>query len=60
MGAIAVGEQVVTDEAVCLLCCACVKHCPSGARVAGHTRMKQLGERLSANCRERKEPETYL
>jgi ferredoxin len=60
MGAIAVGDEVETDEQACILCCACVKHCPSGARVCDHTWMRQAGEWLSANHRERKEPEVYL
>jgi len=58
--AIVVGDQVMTDQDACIMCCACVKYCPTGARVCDHTWMKQAGEWLSANCRERKEPESYV
>ena len=58
--AIVVGDQVMTDQDACIMCCACVKYCPTGARVCDHTWMKQAGEWLSANCRERKEPEIYV
>lgn len=58
--AIVVRDQVRTDQEACIMCCACVKHCPTGARVCDHTWMKQAGEWLSANHRERKEPEIYV
>jgi ferredoxin len=59
-GAIAVGDRVETDGTLCILCLACVKYCPTGARVGDSTRMKRLGEWLSAEHRARKEPETYM
>jgi len=58
--AITVGEIVVTDRSLCIKCCACVKTCPTGARVMADQRMRQIAEKLSSTCRERKEPETYL
>jgi ferredoxin len=58
--AITVGETVVTDRSLCIRCCACVKICPSGARVMADQRMRQIAEKLSTTCHERKEPETYL
>jgi ferredoxin len=58
--AIVVGDQVMTDQDLCIMCCACVKYCPTGARVCDHTWMRQAGEWLSANCRERKESEIYV
>jgi ferredoxin len=58
--AITVRDEVLTDQDACIMCCACVKNCPTGARVCDHTWMKQAGEWLSANYRERKEPEIYV
>jgi ferredoxin len=58
--AITVNETMKTNADVCIVCCACVKACPTGARVADHPRIKQSQEWLSTNCRQRKEPETFL
>jgi ferredoxin len=58
--AIVVRDEVMTDQDACIMCCACVKHCSTGARVCDHTWMKQAGKWLSANYRERKEPEIYV
>ena len=58
--AITVGETVVTDQSLCIKCCACVKTCTTGARVMADQRMREIAEKLSTSCRERKEPETYL
>jgi ferredoxin len=58
--AITVGDTVVTDRGLCIRCCACVKFCPNGARVMLDQRIKQVAEKLSATCRERKEPEMYM
>jgi ferredoxin len=59
-GAISVGDKVITEEDACIMCCACVKYCPTSARVCDHTWMKRAGEWLSANYRDRKEPETFV
>lgn len=53
---IAVGRP---DEA-CIACCACVKSCPTGARVMEQAPLLQIAEKLSAQCAERKDPEVYL
>lgn len=58
--AITLGETATTDADRCIKCCACVKSCAPGARVMDNPRLKQVAEMLSANCRERKEPETFL
>jgi ferredoxin/flavodoxin len=58
--AITMNEILQTDSDACIVCCACVKACPTGARVMEHPRVKQSQEWLSTNCRERKEPETFL
>lgn len=57
---VCVGDTVTTDKKACIRCCACVKACPSGARSMDAPRIIQIAEWLSTNCRERKEPETYL
>jgi ferredoxin len=58
--AITMRETVVTDQSLCIRCCACVKACSTGARVMTDQRMRQIAEKLSTTCHERKEPETYL
>jgi len=58
--AITVRDTVITDQNACILCSACVKKCPTGARVWEDPRIKKVAKWLSANCRERKEPEMYL
>jgi ferredoxin len=58
--AIALRDTVVTDARACILCCACVKNCPTGARVIEHPRVLRSARWLSENCSERKEPELYL
>ena len=58
--AIAVREAAATDAALCIRCCACVKVCAIGARRMEDPRIRQVAEWLSANFRERREPETIL
>jgi ferredoxin len=58
--AITVDDTVMTDTSACILCCACIKNCPTQARVVEDPRIRQAAEWLSANCRERKEPEMYV
>jgi ferredoxin len=58
--AITVGDTVVTDRSLCIRCCACVKTCSTGARVMADQRIRQIAEKLSTTCHERKEPEAYL
>lgn len=53
-------DTVVTDASLCIRCCACAKTCSLGARTMDDLRIRQVSEQLSKNCRERKEPETYL
>jgi ferredoxin len=53
-------DSVVSDGNMCILCCACVKDCPEGARVVEDATAREKMEKLSVNCRERKEPEIYL
>jgi ferredoxin len=58
--AITVGEGVLTDQSLYILCYACVKGCPTGARVMEHPRILETTAWLHNSCRERKEPEIYL
>lgn len=58
--AITVRDTVVTDQSVYIRCCACVRICSTGARIMEDSRIRQMAEQLSMNCRERKEPETYI
>ena len=53
-------DSVVSDGNICILCCACVKDCPEGARVVEDPAARERTEKLSTNCKERKEPEVYL
>lgn len=59
-GAITVSDTVTTDRSVCIRCCACIKACSTGARIMEDSRIRQVAEQLSMNCRKRKEPETYM
>jgi len=60
-GAITVTDRgVATDVGGCILCCACVKNCPTGARSMGDPILKEIAERLSATCIERKAPEFFM
>jgi ferredoxin len=52
-------SYVFTDQDACLLCCACVRVCPNGARIR-RPRMLYGTESLSNNYPERKEPEKFL
>lgn len=58
--AIVIAETTATDPAFCLRCCACIKNCPAGARKMEDQQIRQLTKWLTDNCRDRKEPETYL
>jgi ferredoxin len=53
-------DQIIhMNEETCLWCCACVRNCPTGARLM-RPRMLQSQEDLNKGYPERKEPETYL
>lgn len=58
--AITVGETVETDPSLCIFCTACVKNCPSDARVWEHPWVLGATEWLYTNFSERKEPDTFL
>ncbi|WP_022850703.1 4Fe-4S dicluster domain-containing protein [Limisalsivibrio acetivorans] len=44
----------------CILCNACVKTCPTGARYLDIPQVKQWSKWLHENCADRKEPEIYF
>jgi NAD-dependent dihydropyrimidine dehydrogenase PreA subunit len=54
------GEAVITEPERCLLCQACVKNCPTGARVMEVERIKKVADWLRTNYARRKEPEMFL
>ena len=59
--AVKVGEdKMATDRGKCILCCACVKTCPTRARQLAGPGVSQLAQRLTALCRDRKEPEFFF
>lgn len=57
--AISINGRVATDIALCIRCCACVKNCPTGARVWEDSMMKKITHWLNENCRTRKEPQIF-
>lgn len=48
--------KVLTDPALCIRCCACVKACPAGMR----TYSTPFAAFLHEHCSARREPETFL
>jgi ferredoxin len=58
--AIRIEQTVITDAGTCIRCCACVKICSDEARSMQDSRIREVAERLSKNCSDRKEPEIYL
>ncbi|MHA2059317.1 MAG: EFR1 family ferrodoxin [Candidatus Ranarchaeia archaeon] len=60
VAAITIGNTVETDPASCTFCTACVKNCPTNARLWEHPRILKGTEWLHTNFHKRKEPETYL
>jgi ferredoxin len=57
--AISINGSVATDIALCIRCCACVKNCPTGARVWEDGMIKKIATWLNENCRTRKEPQIF-
>ncbi len=53
-------KRVETDPKRCIMCCACVKSCPENARIITAPRIKKIAQRLSEQCHNPKQPETFL
>jgi ferredoxin len=60
MEAITVGEMVETDQQRCIFCCACVKRCPSQARIMEAEPIKKIAQWLYTNCRKPKTAVTFF
>jgi ferredoxin len=58
--AITVKPEAVTDRNSCILCCACVRACRSGARVMRDGKIEFVTNWLFTNCSTRKQPVTFL
>ena len=58
--AIALNDRVTTSTQLCILCCACVKNCPSGSRVMAEPGVLQIAEWLRENCRDPRQPELFF
>jgi ferredoxin len=56
VGAIELENYSLIDKEKCILCCACIKSCPENARTMKNGIVKDIAIRLSAMCKERKEP----
>ena len=59
-GAITIRGGVASDPGTCILCHACVKHCPEQAMVFDAAPVRTIAEWLVSTCTERKEPEWFL
>jgi ferredoxin len=59
VAAIAIDEGVTTKTRLCIRCCACVKNCPTGARVWEDSTMQTIAKWLNEHCSVRKEPKIF-
>lgn len=58
---ITVGDDTVTtDQSGCIACCACIKNCPTRARIYTATHIANISKWLYENHSERKAPEFFL
>jgi ferredoxin len=57
--AISIDKDVETEIERCIRCCACIKNCPTGARVMEDSHWKNIADWLNENCSIRKEPEIF-
>ncbi len=57
--AITINGNVATSIELCIRCSACIKNCPSGARVWEDSMMKTITAWLNENCSARKEPQIF-
>lgn len=54
------GDVSVIDKWQCIICFACIKNCPSGAKQMVDPHFNNAIDRLQIMCRQRKEPEIFL
>ncbi len=59
-GAISFKKGVQTDPTLCTMCCACIKACKRRARIVISEVVPISRERLAENCKDRKQPLTFL
>jgi ferredoxin len=57
--AISINGSVATEIELCIRCCACIKNCPTGARVMEDSKWKNIAAWLNENCSSRKEPQIF-
>jgi len=57
--AVTVAETVETDIEHCIICCACIKNCPSDARVMENPMIRKFADRLHTTLITRKEPQLF-
>ncbi len=60
VGAIDFENYYLIDTEKCILCCACIKHCPEKARTMKEGTVKDIAKRVSEKCKERKEPALFF
>ncbi|MGD9976285.1 MAG: 4Fe-4S binding protein [Desulfatirhabdiaceae bacterium] len=48
-----------TKIELCIRCCACIKSCPTGARIWEDSMMHTITTWLTENCSTRKEPQIF-
>ena len=60
VAAITNADVLAADRDSCILCCACVKGCATGARVFVDEKFIQIANSLAMHCSDRKEPEAFL
>jgi len=57
--AISINGSVATAIKRCIRCCACIKNCPTDARVMEDSMWKNITNWLNENCSTRKEPQIF-
>jgi ferredoxin len=50
---------VVTEIELCIRCCACIKNCPTGAKVMEDSMIRNMANLLSQYFRYPKEPRIF-
>ena len=53
-------DKIEINAETCIFCCACLKTCPVECISLQTTPMEEKAKALSANCKERKEPQLFF